>query len=146
MRSKEKAAHSVHSTESGAGNRISGPAVGNPDCNSTTGSSQQQGISTLLPHGEENAVSTKVLMELTGCTSARQLQGRISAERAKGALILATERGYFLPAEGRAGRQELHRFVRTMERRAAGTLKAAEPARAALAALEGAPINGEKEE
>lgn len=132
MRSKEKAAHSVHSTEGGAGNQISGPAVRDPASNCITGGSRGQDISALLPRGEENAVSTKVLMELAGCTSARQLQGRISAERAQGALILATEKGYFLPAEGRAGRQELHRFVRTMERRAAGTLKAAEPARAAL--------------
>ena len=136
MNEKKKTAPDDCSIEGGVGNQVSGPAVRDPASNCITEGSRRQDISALLPRGEENAVSTKTLVELTGCTSARQLQVRISAERARGALILSTERGYFLPAEGRAGRRELRRFVQTMVRRSAGTLRAAESAVTALAIME----------
>ena len=136
MNEEKKAAPDDYGIESGAGDQISVQTIGNPAPDSTTSNYRRQEISVLLPYGEENAVSTKELMHLTGCTSARMLQERISAEREHGSVILSCERGYFLPGAGNAGRQELRRFIQTMERRAAGTLRAAESAKAALASME----------
>ena len=70
MSGKEKTAHAVKASEGGAGNQISGQAIGDPDSDSTTFGHKPQGIADLLPCGAENAISTKALVRLTGCSSA----------------------------------------------------------------------------
>ena len=138
MRATEKTAPGVASIEGGAGNRISGQTNGDPDCDSTTRGHRPQGIADLLPHGAENAIRTKALVRLTGCSSARQLQGRISAERAQGVVILSSSTGgYFLPDFGVKGKWEIKEYIATMEPRSQNTLRAAESAKAALVVLEG---------
>lgn len=138
MRQNRKAAPDVEAIESGAGNQISGQAIGDPFLNSNTRGPKPQGIVDLLPVGAENAMSTQQLVSLCGCSSARQLQERIAAERAHGALILsATSGGYFLPDEGEKGRLEMQEYIATLHARAINTLRAARSAKAALAVLEG---------
>ena len=101
-------------------------------------------IYSILPHGEENAVSTRDLIALTGYRTARQLQKQIEAERAAGALILsASTGGYYLPAAGAAGRIELLRYERTLRNRAINTLRTLKAARRALRELEGQLKMGE---
>lgn len=93
-----------------------------------------------LRRGEANAIPTSELVRLTGCSSARELQTLIAEERARGAIVLSTGRaggGYFLPADGAVGRQELARFCATMRARALNTLVAMRPARRALRELDG---------
>lgn len=97
-------------------------------------------LAEFLRHGEANAIATAELVRLTGCSSARELQSLIADERARGEIILSTSRaggGYFLPADGAAGRQELARFCATMRARALNTLAAMRPARRALRELDG---------
>lgn len=133
----EKTAPGVASIEGGAGNRISGQAIGDPDSDSTTFGHKPQGIADLLPCGAENAISTKALVRLTGCSSARQLQGRISAERAQGAVILSSSTGgYFLPAAGAKGRREIKEYIATLQARSQNTLRAVESAKEALDEME----------
>ena len=138
MSQAKKTALDVEAIESGTGNQISGQAIKDPFCNSNTRGSRPQGIIDLLPVGAENAISTQTLVSLSGCSSARQLQDRIAAERANGALILsATSGGYFLPDEGEKGRLEMQEYIATLHARAINTLRAAQSAKAALAVLEG---------
>ena len=47
MSRKEKTAHAVKASEGGAGNQISGQAIGDPDSNSTTFGHKPQGIADL---------------------------------------------------------------------------------------------------
>lgn len=99
-----------------------------------------QGIFSMLPQGEENAVSTKALVTMTGCGSARRLQHLIAVERGQGHLILSTCQnggGYFLPADGEQGRREIGAFVATLRSRALNTLVALRAAQAALKEVEG---------
>lgn len=137
MSGKEKTAHAVKASEGGAGNQISGQAIRNPDSDSTTHGQKPQEIADLLPRGAENAISTKALVRLTGCSSARQLQGRISAERAQGAVILSSSTGgYFRPAAGAKGRREIKEYIATLQARSQNTLRAVESAREALDEME----------
>lgn len=100
----------------------------------STGKSTLQGIVALLPCGEENAISTQALVQLAGCSSVRQLQKQIEAERAQGALILSSSAGgYFLPAD----RAEIRRYEVTLRRRALSTLRTLRVARQALKICEG---------
>lgn len=147
MSGKEKTAPDVVSIESGTGNRISGQAIRDPDCDFTTLGHKLQGIADLLPRGAENAISTKALVRLTGCSSARQLQGRISAERAQVAVILSSSTGgYFLPAAGAKGRREIKEYIATLQARSQNTLRAVESAKAALVVLEGNSAEAQTDE
>lgn len=95
-------------------------------------------IVSLLPQGEQNAISTRALMELAGYATARQLQKAIEAERAAGALILsASTGGYFRPQTGEAGRAEICRYEATLRRRAISTFRTLKTARRALKELSG---------
>lgn len=144
MRATEKAAPNVASIESGAGNRISGQAIGDPACDFTTCGHRPQAIVDLLLRGAENAISTQTLVRLAGCSPARQLQGRISAERAQGAVILSSSTGgYFLPDAGIKGKREIRDYIATMEARSQNTLRAAESAKAALKGLEGNSVEAQ---
>lgn len=104
-------------------------------------SGRKQGrIEALLPHGETNAVQVQILVELTGARSVRWLQREIEKERANGALILSTTRGtggYFLPAYGAEGRQEINAFIRTLTARASNTFRTLRAAKQALKELDG---------
>lgn len=95
----------------------------------------QAAIESLLHRGRENALTSFDLIKLTGCKSNRELQLRIAAERENGALILSSSSGsggYYLPAAGEQGRQEILAFERTLHARAVHTLTALRPARQAL--------------
>ena len=97
-------------------------------------------VAPALLQGEEHALSTKELLATCGLRSPRELRAVIAREREEGALILSTCRhhgGYFLPAEGEAGRREIAAFVSTLHARAANTLKALRTAKAALEQMEG---------
>ena len=92
-------------------------------------------IAELLPHGEENAVTTKELLRLTGYRERRDMTKQIERERLAGALILSKcsdGGGYYLPAEGAAGTEELRVFKRTLEARAKSTFRVLKAARSAL--------------
>ena len=97
-------------------------------------------VASALLHGEENALSTKELLAACGLRSPRELRAVIAREREEGALILSTCRhrgGYFLPAEGEAGRKEIAAFVATLDARSINTQRALKTARRALALLDG---------
>lgn len=88
----------------------------------------------LLPTGKENAISTKELMLLTGCTSARELCAHIERERWAGAMILsATTGGYFKPKS----REEIKEYARTQRSRGLKTMSLAHLAERVLKVLEG---------
>ena len=104
----------------------------------TTTGPEVQGIADILPHGAEHAVSSAEVMRLCGISSIRQLRAAIAEERAAGALILSnTTGGYYLPAEGEQGREEMQHFVNTVRSKALALLCAARPARAALRIMAG---------
>lgn len=97
-------------------------------------------IYNLLPQGAENALPSRDLAKLVGCRSVRDLQNQIAAEREQGALILSTCRnggGYFQPADGEQGKQEIANFIATLQARALHTLAAVKTARKALDGVAG---------
>lgn len=69
------------------------------------------GVMKFLRHGEQNAISMGDLSRLLNL-SPRAVRKAVEAERLTGKLILSSERGYFLPGEGAAGREEITRFHR----------------------------------
>ena len=86
-------------------------------------------IASLLPVGKENAISTEDLVNLTGCSSARELQQYIAQERKAGAVICSsTTGGYYLPAN----HAEMAEFCKTLENRAFNTLVALKSTRRAM--------------
>lgn len=110
------------------------------NCTTADEGRQSKKIEPLLLHGANNAIPSKTLAKMAGCSSVRQLQSVIASERANGALILSTCRnggGYFLPADGPGGREEIIEYTRTLRARALNTLRALKSARAALATLDG---------
>lgn len=99
---------------------------------------EKQEIFDMLPVGERNAISTPALLAATGCGSVRELQSRISEERARGNLILSRGAGgYFRPSPGLEGKQEINRYMATLHARAVSTLRTLQTAKAALAVLDG---------
>lgn len=80
-----------------------------------TGQSKKTSIYDLLPVGAENAVSRRELSALTGIED-RQLRRQIAQERRAGVLILSSTEsngGYYRAAS----REELQRYVRSMQSR-----------------------------
>lgn len=97
-------------------------------------------VKSLLHKGEENAISTKALLRLTGFSTARVLQSVIMREREAGALILSTARnggGYFLPDDGEKGKHEIAAFAQTLHARAINTIRILKSAKRALDIVEG---------
>lgn len=91
-------------------------------------------ISSLLPTGKENAISTVDLVRIAGCSSARELQQYIAQERKTGAVICsATTGGYFIPAN----HAEMAEFCRALENRAKNTFAVLGSVRRALKVPEG---------
>lgn len=83
-----------------------------------------------LPYGRENAIPSKMLAQILGFRSVRDLQKAVERERAAGAVILSDTHGggYYLSDSP----DELRRFTRTLYARAQNTMKAAESAQRAL--------------
>lgn len=88
-----------------------------------------------LRYGRENAVKSSDLARRLGFKTVRELQKQVEAERAAGYVILCDSQGagYYLSNDP----VELRRFTRTLNARAANTLKAAESAQRALDAATG---------
>ena len=139
MSTKEKARPAGSATgQADMGNAVTGN-IPLTDC--ITPKSQRQAlVYTVLPQGEQNAISSRDLARQCGYKGVRDLQLEISREREAGMLILSTCRGgggYFRPADGETGRQETAAFVATLRARAYSTLRALRAARRALEGLEG---------
>ena len=98
-------------------------------------------IFDLLPTGEQNAISRRELMAITGYTD-RQLRKQIAAERRAGALILSSpdryNGGYFRHEVGNVA--ELRRFINFMSSHGRATFAVLKAARAALAEMEQAEV------
>lgn len=85
----------------------------------------------VLKIGEKNALSPDYLRATLGLTSNRAVQKQIEHERRQGKVILSSTQppgGYFLPET----KQEIRRFIRTLENRGSKTLDAINGARALL--------------
>lgn len=71
-----------------------------------------------LHKGAENAIKAPQLVQQMGLKNQEELRHIIAAERERGALVLSSSSGYFLPADGEKGRQEIQRYIASMEKRA----------------------------
>ena len=134
MKRKEKAAPDDCSIESGAGEQIRRPAINLPGEEYSTQPVQGR-IESLLLHGEENAIQAKSLAAIAGVQTSRELRQMVERERRNGALILSSVRGrggYYLPAEGAAGADELQTFTRTTTARIVALSKMIRPFKRAL--------------
>ena len=91
--------------------------------NSRNDSSTWNGpISSLLMHGQENAIPLRQIVKLTGING-RVVRGMIFEERLNGTPILSDNAtGYYLPAS----EDEKVRFIRSMKHRAKEIERAAE--------------------
>lgn len=86
----------------------------------------------LLP-GEEMAISARELCRVAGFETSRSLRAAIDRERLDGALILASDRGYFLPAADPViARSELKAFLRRQDARLASNRRSVKAVRRAL--------------
>lgn len=92
-------------------------------------------VKDALLFGKENAIPSKQLAQILGFRSVRELQKAVELERLAGAVIISDPcgAGYYLTDDP----EELRRFTRTLNARAANTLKAAESAQRALDEAEG---------
>ena len=88
-----------------------------------------------LQYGRENAVKSADLAKRLGFKTVRELQKQVEAERTAGYVILCDSQGagYYLSNDP----VELRRFTRTLNARAANTLRAAESAQRVLDAATG---------
>lgn len=85
-------------------------------------------IEEILHTGIQNALSPEYLVAVTGLDSVRAVQKQIERERRSGAVILSSTQppgGYYLPAN----REEVRRFIRTLENRAGETMRVLDSAR-----------------
>lgn len=85
-------------------------------------------IEEILHTGIQNALSPEYLAAVTGLDSVRAVQKQIERERRSGAVIPSSTQppgGYYLPAN----REEVRRFIRTLENRAGETMRALDSAR-----------------
>ena len=94
-------------------------------------------VSDLLQHGAKNAISSKVLMELLNLPSQRELRSLVSRARGNGEIILSNRKGYFLPAPGEDGLQEIRECVRTLRAKGISTLRSASALKKPLKELYG---------
>lgn len=90
----------------------------------------------LLP-GEELALPARDLCRLAGFETSRSLRAAIDRERIDGALILASDRGYFLPAADPViARSELRAFLRRQDARLVSNRRSVKAVRRALRELD----------
>ena len=94
-------------------------------------------VSDFLLPGESMAIPARELCRLAGFENARSLRSAIDHERLEGALILASDRGYYLPAADPViARSELRAFLRRMDARLASNRRAVKGVRRALRELD----------
>lgn len=90
----------------------------------------------LLP-GEALAIPARELCRLAGYENSRSLRSAIERERLGGALILASDMGYFLPsAEPDVARSELRAFLRRQDARLVSNRRSVKAVRRALRDLD----------
>ncbi|MEF2877351.1 MAG: hypothetical protein U0N90_02940 [Blautia sp.] len=92
-------------------------------------------IYEFLEVGEENALSPEYLKAALGFRTIRALQKQIEQERAQGKVILSSTippGGYYLPSN----KNEIRRFIRTLENRGSRTLAALNGAKELLSQIE----------
>lgn len=141
---KEKTSIRVGARTEAAGGK-SGETISKSNFNTSGGNSQGGGsIFDLLLSGEGSAIPGPELAKLAGINP-RTLRSRVDRERENGALILASDAGYFKPADGSAGAWELSRFIRRQDSRCAANRRSTKPARAELKVRQGAPLDGQME-
>lgn len=94
-------------------------------------------VSDYLLPGEEMAIPARELCRLAGYENSRSLRAAIDRERMDGALILATDGGYFLPsAEPDVARSELRAFLRRQDARLVSNRRSVKAVRKALRELD----------
>lgn len=94
-------------------------------------------VSDFLLPGESMAIPARELCRLAGFENSRSLRSAIDRERMDGALILATDQGYFLPsAEPDVARSELRTFLRRQDARLASNRRSVKAVRRALRELD----------
>lgn len=92
-------------------------------------------VKEILKTGKANALSPEYLAARLNLGTVRALQKQVEKERREGAVILSSSvppGGYYLPG----GRREVTEFIRTLEKRAGGTLEALNSARRYLQEFE----------
>lgn len=90
----------------------------------------------LLP-GEAMAIPARELCHLAGFENPRSLRAAIDRERLDGALILNSDRGYFLPAADPViARSELRAFLRRQDARLVSNRRSIKAVRRALRELD----------
>lgn len=90
----------------------------------------------LLP-GEALAIPARELCRLAGVENSRTLRAAIDKERLDGALILASDKGYYLPsADPLQARSELRSFLRRQDARLASNRRSVKAVRKALRELD----------
>lgn len=94
-------------------------------------------ISNYLLPGEELAIPARELCRLAGFETSRSLRAAIDRERIEGALILASDRGYYLPAADPViARSELRAFLRRQDSRLVSNRRSVKAVRRALRELD----------
>ena len=117
------------------------------DSDFTSGGAGRQGrIVELLLSGEENAIPASDLARMAGYSNTRSLRAAVDREREKNwnYSILASEKGYYLPAAGDRGIGEMQQFVRRTDARAASNRRTIRLIRARLRELEKRPLEGQE--
>ena len=82
-------------------------------------------VAAFLRTGRKNAVSSADLITLLDLSSQRELRALVSREREAGEIILSDSSGYYLPASGEEGLQEIRECVMTLMAKGFSTIKAA---------------------
>lgn len=94
-------------------------------------------ISDFLLPGEEMAIPARELCRVAGLENTRSLRAAIDRERLEGSLILASERGYFMPsAEPALARSEMLAFLRRQDARLVSNRRSVKAVRRALKELD----------
>ena len=94
-------------------------------------------VSDFLLPGEERAIPARDLCRLAGLENTRSLRAAIDRERLDGALILASDRGYYLPAsDPLQARSEMLAFLRRQDARLVSNRRSVKAVRRALRELD----------
>ena len=94
-------------------------------------------VSEFLLPGEELAIPARDLCRLAGLENTRSLRAAIDRERLDGALILASDRGYYLPAsDPLQASSEMLAFLRRQDARLVSNRRSVKAVRRALRELD----------
>lgn len=89
-------------------------------------------IYEMLAIGKENAIPSRELCNALQLRDMRELRLMVQRERRSGAVILSSEKGYFLPG----CKSEVEQFIRTTGRKARSTMRCMKSAKKYLRELE----------